>query len=153
MRGNALKWTLLGGAIVFIVLYGIEMSSAGIERVNGSFGEDSEYVVNEEPDIDVSEDAAQESGQSYYAKKIEELEKELEETKRLVSKASGMNGGIDESGDSSNGETVNERLPGIPVQDSAPAVDKLAESASGMLQSVSSGGIRWVVSIFDGLTN
>lgn len=147
MKKNALKWTLLGGAIVFIVLYGIEMSSAGIERINGSFEETESGSLYEE-NADSEDDAQQNDVNSVYARKIEQLERELEETKRLLTKA-----GEEEAG---AGELPvvdeNERLPGIPVQEDAPAVDKLAESASGMLQSVSSGGIRFVVSIFDGLT-
>ncbi|MDQ0058396.1 hypothetical protein [Paenibacillus harenae] len=147
MKRNALKWTILGGAIVFIVLYGIEMSSAGLERINGTFEETESGSLYEENAV-AEENSQQNDENSVYARKIEELERELEETKRLLTKA-----GV---GESKAGKSPvideDERLPGIPVQEDAPAVDKLAESASGMLQSVSSGGIRFVVSIFDGLT-
>ncbi|MDQ0111738.1 hypothetical protein [Paenibacillus harenae] len=147
MKRNALKWTILGGAIVFIVLYGIEMSSAGLERINGTFEETESGSLYEENAV-AEENSQQNDENSVYARKIEELERELEETKRLLTKA-----GVGES-EAGKSPVIdeNERLPGIPVQEDAPAVDKLAESASGMLQSVSSGGIRFVVSIFDGLT-
>jgi hypothetical protein len=150
MKKGALKWTLLGGAIVFIVLYGIEMSSSGIERINGSFEETesgSGYYDEYESD-GTQENIEQQDENLVYARKIEQLERELEETKRLLTKAGKADAGAGES----TGVDENERLPGIPLQENEPAVDKLAESASGMLQSVSSGGIRFVVSIFDGLT-
>ncbi|WP_337101563.1 hypothetical protein [Paenibacillus sp. YIM B09110] len=150
MKKGALKWTLLGGAIVFIVLYGIEMSSSGIERINGSFEktESGSGYYDEYENAGTQENTQQLDENLVYVRKIEQLERELEETKRLLTK-----GGETDAGAGERPSVVeNERLPGIPLQENEPAVDKLAESASGMLQSVSSGGIRFVVSIFDGLT-
>ncbi|MCR2803206.1 hypothetical protein [Paenibacillus soyae] len=128
MKGNAWKWLAIGGALAIVVLFGIEMTSSGIERIYGPIEGEASYGTG-------TGLASQEERGSYESetdKRIAQLEKELEEIRR----AYGYNG---------------ERLPGMPNEDEAPAVNKLADSTSGMLQSASSKGIRFVVDLFDGL--
>lgn len=135
MKGRAWKWLAIGGALTFLVLFGLEMSTTGIERIYGPIEggyTDGSYDMGS---VDV------ESYDSETDRRIAELERELEEIRRLA------NGG----GDSD--EQGYPRLPGVPYEDDQPAVNKLADSTSGMLQSASSKGIRFVVSLFDGLMN
>lgn len=134
MKRNALKFTALGGAIVFIILYGIEMSSTGIERIYGPIEGGEAYVEMESP-IQTKDPSTRLVALKQQAK-IAELEKQLEEVKRLALLA----------------EKQDDRLLGIPFEGEQPAVNKIADSTSGMLQNVSSEGIRFVVSLFDGLT-
>lgn len=128
MRGNAWKWLAIGGAIALLVMFGLEMSTTGIERIYGPI-EGDEYTVG--------------SGTDRYAtetdKRIAELERELEEIRRIA------------YGKGNDGNQA--RLPGMPYEEDQPAVNKLADSTSGLLQSASSKSIRFVVHLFDGWMN
>jgi len=145
MKRNALKWTVLGGALAIIIMYGIDMSSSGIERIYGPIEGSSGYTENPQTEQDVQpvNDFQKEQQQ-----KIAQLEQELKELKRLA----------EYDGENISGETAetfpaeNERMPGLPLKSDQPAVNKIADSTSGLLQNMSSEGIRMVVSIFDGLT-
>ncbi|RJE89856.1 hypothetical protein D3P07_06420 [Paenibacillus sp. 1011MAR3C5] len=128
MKGNAWKWLAIGGAIALLVMFGLEMSNTGIERIYGPI-DGEEYTAG--------------SGAAEYAtetdKRIAELERELEEIRRIA------------YGNGYEGEGT--RLPGMPSENDQPAVNKLADSTSGLLQSASSKGIRFVVGLFDGWMN
>lgn len=145
MKRNALKWTVLGGALAVIILYGIDMSSAGIERIYGPMEGSDEYAGTVQPEAAVS--PVQEFS-SEQQKKIALLEQELAELKRLASLAEDDYAPAPAASVSAQ----NERLPGVPTQNDQPAVNRIADSTSGLLQNMSSEGIRMVVSIFDGLT-
>lgn len=141
---SAMKWTLLGGALAFVILYGIEMSSSGIERIYGPIEAEDGYteIVQPEPSAQPVNEI------DPTRQKIEQLEKELAEIKRQAGLASDS----DWSGEEEELPLENERLPGIPLENDQPAVNRLADSTSGLLENMSSEGIRIVVSIFDGLT-
>ncbi len=143
MKGKAFKWAVLGGALAVVVMYGIEMSTAGIERINGPI-EGIEYAEAQaaDPKPEPSEEPISDIALAQ-RQKIAKLEQELEEVKRLAGLA----------GPEPSEESVqeNERLPGIPIEADQPAVNRIADSTSGLLQNMSSEGIRLVVSIFDGL--
>jgi hypothetical protein len=142
---NALKWTVLGGAMAIIIMYGIDRSSAGIERIYGPI-----EGVNGNTEMEQAEQYVQPANdfQKEQQQKIAQLEQELKELKRLASYGEDAN-------KAETAETLpieNERMPGIPLKNDQPAVNKIADSTSGLLQNMSSEGIRMVVSIFDGLT-
>ena len=143
MRRNGWKWAVLGGALTFLILYGIEVSTAGIERIYGPIegqpATQNETVRREPSNVEVI--------MSETDRKIAALERELAELKRLAS------GGGDFTAGSGSSSGDNPRLPGIPYVADQPPVQKLADSTSSLLQSMSTNGIRFVVSIFDGLTN
>lgn len=144
MKRNALKWTVLGGAMAIIVMYGIDMSSAGIERIYGPIegAASNTEVVQPEPTANPVNEFAIAQQQ-----KIAQLEKELAELKRLAALAED-----DYSPESDGSLPIEyERLPGVPLEVDQPAVNRIADSTSGLLQNMSSEGIRMVVSIFDGL--
>ncbi|WP_042162802.1 hypothetical protein [Paenibacillus gorillae] len=144
MKRSAIKWAILGGALVFIVLYAMEMSQSGIERIYGPIEGGQTSVTlpsahsagsSDEGVIDGS--APSSSGMSAAAeKKIAKLEKELAEVREIAERGSRR-----------------ERLPGIDGRAHEPAVNKLADGTSGFLQSVTTGGIKFVVSLFDSVTN
>lgn len=146
MRRNGMKWTLLGGALAIIILYGIDVSSRGIERIYGPIEGAGEYTERQEPQQAETPDDGFETEQQ---RKIAKLEKELEELKKMAE------GGSADDASAYEDEgmlDVNERLPGLPAENDQPAVNRIADSTSGLLQNMSSEGIRMVVSIFDGLT-
>jgi hypothetical protein len=144
MKRITLKWILLGGAIAIIVMYGIDMSSAGIERIYGPMEGGNEYTENVQP-VETADPVKELA--TVQQQKIAELERELEELKRLATK------GTEYANEYAEGQLIdNERLPGVPLENDQPAVNRIADSTSGLLQNMSSEGIRMVVSIFDGLT-
>ncbi|WP_138753312.1 hypothetical protein [Paenibacillus sinopodophylli] len=146
MRRNSLKWTLLGGSLAIVILYGIDVSSKGIERIYGPIEESGNYteiVQQQEREKPV------ETFEMVQQTKIAELEKELEQLKRMAEM--GSEEYTSEFEDSQLPDS-GVRLSGVPVVDDRPAVNRIADSTSGLLQNMSSEGIRFVVSIFDGLT-
>ncbi|WP_127496422.1 hypothetical protein [Paenibacillus glycanilyticus] len=141
MKG-AFKWILLGGVLVFIVLYGIEMSSSGIERIYGPIEKNNSSSVISEEDrynlasSDEESTTVKSSGLSTEAdRKIAELEKELKEVRKIAEQ---------------NGR--HERLPGLSSDNGEPTVNKVADGTAGLLQSVSNSGIRFIASLFGSVT-
>jgi len=155
MKRSALKWTLIGGALVFVLLYGIEMSTSGIERLYGSVdssGEAANAALDRERES-VSSLSPEEKLYKQYNDKLAELqerkimllEQELKELRKEAAR-------IGQTEEYWGYPYSYERLPGLPAETEQASVDKLADSTSGMLQAASSSGIRFVVSLFDGLT-
>ncbi len=147
MRKNPFKWLIVGGALAVIVMYGLELSTSGIARVYGPLEGEGGYA--QAPLQETDSLRAEERELTYQEKKIAQLERELEELKRQAAK--GGSARADESSYETDSAAEN-RLPGIPLDDSQPTVNQLADSTSGLLQNMSSEGIRFIVSIFDGLT-
>ncbi|QJC52596.1 hypothetical protein HGI30_14170 [Paenibacillus albicereus] len=164
MKKGPLKWTIVGAALAAVLMFGMEMTSAGIGRVYGP--------------VEGSEPA--EIGR--YAEAVRELElqqaklKQLEyeaDLKRLQKKygieaaasmpEAGAFLGDEESAAAPalaqaqkedwrlEGE-AGSRLPGIADPQGETGVNRLADGTAGMLQSVSSSGIRFLVTLFDSMT-
>ncbi|QGG56989.1 hypothetical protein [Paenibacillus sp. B01] len=162
MKRGPLKWTIVGAALAAVLMFGMEMTSAGIGRVYGP--------------VEGSEPA--EIGR--YAQAVRELElqqaklKQLEyeaELKRLQKKygieaaaavpEEGAFLGDEESAaapalaqtqrDRRQSEDGS-RLPGIADPQGETGVNRLADGTAGVLQSVSSSGIRFLVTLFDSMT-
>ncbi|MHA6483702.1 translation initiation factor 2 [Paenibacillus sp. strain BS8-2] len=129
MNRKTWKLLLLGGALTFVVLFAMEMSTSGIEKIYGPMDGSRPYTYETDDRVYASETD----------RRIAELEKELDDIRRIA------------YGDDYVSE--HERLPGMPVEDEQAAVNKIADSTSGLLQTASSKGIRLVVSLFDGLMN
>lgn len=126
MKRQSWKWLLLGGALTFLILFGMELSTKGVENIYGPLETETGY--------------APPSGEVQYAsdtdRRIAELERELAEIRELTYEGSRWR--------------EEERLPGMPYREDHPAVNKLADSTAGMLQNASSKGMRFVVSLFEG---
>lgn len=136
MRRNPFKWMVLGGILAIVVMYGIEMSSSGIERVYGPLDDPDPYIeeVSTKPAANTVKEHLKAQQQ-----KIAKLERELAELKQMTIT------GEEETTD------FNDRLPGVALEAEQPAVNRIADSTSGLLKNMSSEGIRLVVSLFDGL--
>ncbi len=142
MRNKGWRWAVLGGALTVILLYGLEMTTAGIERIQGPFtpaNEGEATVVEQQQEQQASKQ--EEAHLTAAELKIAELERELQQLKKIA---------MQERVSNKPGEAGHIAEVSLSADNSA-AVNKFADSASDMLQSASSGGIRFVVSIFEGL--
>ncbi|MFD0958610.1 hypothetical protein [Paenibacillus chungangensis] len=129
MRRNRWKWIGFGVALAFLIIYGIELSTTGIERIHGPLAEeDRTYIQYKEEVTSTSDERKLED-------RIEELERDLEYLKR------GGRMPVD----------ANSRWPGLPYESDEPVVNRLADSTSELLENASSSGIRFIASLFNGL--
>jgi|GEM_PF-293600 hypothetical protein len=142
MKG-AFKWVVLGGVLVFIVLYGVEMSSAGIERIYGPLDSNgnSSAIMSDDDRYNLAASDNESAGMegtglsSAAERKIADLEKELKEVRKIAEQ-----------------NARHERLPGISSDSGEPTVNKVADGTAGLLQSVSNSGIRFIASLFGSVT-
>ncbi|WP_341278435.1 hypothetical protein [Paenibacillus sp. FSL H8-0537] len=147
-RRDAFKWAIIGGVLVFVILYGIEMSSSGIERIYGPIEETgassvmpADAIIRQGAETGVSGTAVPETqsiaGMSDAAsRKISELERELAEVRELAEQNA----------------LYGDRLPGMPYENQEPSVNKLADGTAGLLQSFSTGSMEFIVDLFEKVT-
>lgn len=135
MKRDGWKWALAGGAIALLIVYGLDSADNGIRNVYGPVGVDVQPpAVN---------GGSQQTGE--FTTTVE-VERNTPTTEKNVNKNA-----MNDSETYRNTYEGNERLPGVPYDSSEPTVNKLADGAAGVLQSVSSGGIKMFVSMFDGI--
>jgi len=147
-RSKAWKWLILGGAITVILLYMLEMTTTGIERIYGPLDEtaaaaqsptSSEYAAGLIP-IQADDKRKQagssvkgSSGGGAIDQEIAALEAEIAELKRLAL--------LKEK------EELQQKL--LINEDAAkPAVNRMADSTSEVLQSASSTGLQFIAKLF-----
>ncbi|WP_144340743.1 hypothetical protein [Paenibacillus darwinianus] len=136
------KYALLGGLLVTLVLYGIEWSSKGIGDVYGPLDVQAGISsVNETTPVgtDASETMGgyDERTQAARVEALRRLRKAQEDLDRLSAMI----------------EETPRELPGPPAEFQEPSLNKLADGTAGLLRSVTNGGIRFIVSIFDTATD
>jgi len=113
MRRDSLRLLLLAGVVAFAVLYGMDLSSRGINRVYGPLDEPVQTPQSREID---------EEGWTLPPRQNERR------------------------------TAVEDRYIVIPRQDSVPLIDRVSGAAAETLHGISSGGIRFIVSLFDKVT-
>lgn len=123
MSRDLMKLLVVCGAIVFAVMFGMELSSSGISSVYGPMDSSSVGVSTPEQ---LNTDAGT-------GKKTEDTNGRYADEPKGIS----LEGG--------------DAVP-MPRNDHTPAIDRLANSAAEALQSVSKGGIHFVVHLFDKTT-
>lgn len=151
MRRKGWKWMLLGAALAVVVLYGFEFSTAGIERIYGSLEQpaSSTAPVEEQPLANVREETVEPEQEvmTETERRIIELEKEIALLKQMTSTE--QKTVIEPLAPSA--EQLQEEEPLIILLEPNDAtVNKLADSASTVLQSASNGGIKFIGSLFEG---
>lgn len=137
MRRDTFKLLVLAGIVAFAVLYGMELSSRGIENVNGKY----------ETTGQGSEDGA--------ARADEWTLPSNERTKPKPQTQTQAGAADKETGKATDMEDVNDwdaELYGIPRDDHKPLVDRVSGAAADALHGLSKGGIKFVVSMFDKVT-
>ncbi|GIP15347.1 hypothetical protein J40TS1_09890 [Paenibacillus montaniterrae] len=159
-RSKAWKWLVLGSAITIIVLYMMELTTAGIERVYGPLEQGGETAQRQSLDnveppglipINGQEEEQEELGQAdelssgsdstdfAVDQEIAALEAEIAELKRLAL--------LKEKEELQQKLLLNEEHTG------KPAVNRIADSTSEVLQSASSSGIQFIAKLFNNVIN
>ncbi|WP_276356307.1 hypothetical protein [Cohnella caldifontis] len=123
MRRDTIRLLMLAGVVALAVLYGMELSSKGISRVYGPM---------EEPNV-----SGQATGGSERSSNARSSENEEDWTLPPRKTAS---------------DVKTERDLVIPRNDRQPLVDRVSAATAEALHGISSGGIRFVVSLFDKVT-
>ena len=124
MRRDTFKLLLMAGLLGFAVLYGMELSSKGIENVKGPW--ETEGTAIEQP--------AEDSDWTLPVK----------EPRQGAKSTDGRRPPTAAEGEDEYGEEY-----GIPRTDREPIVDRLSGKTAEVLHDLSRDGIRMVVSLFD----
>jgi hypothetical protein len=130
MRRETFKLLVFAGIVAFAILYGMELSSKGIENVNGPWPTTSPTSDQNTTAVDEWPLPTPESAQQNKTK--------LPKTQKPV--------------DNTPYYDWNKEEFGIPRFDHKPIVDRLSSKTAQVLHDLSRGGIRLVVSIFDRVT-
>lgn len=149
------QYTLLGAAIAFFVLYGIELSTDGMKDVYGPLEprkvERAGSGSGNGLDNRESPHPASTRGESASPR-----QEPYDEWPGGAHGESGT-GGAPERGDDGAWPELNGGYDGYgyPYDGAAAgggAVSRLADGTAGLLQSMAKGGIRFIVSLFESLT-
>ncbi|MBB6673968.1 hypothetical protein [Cohnella nanjingensis] len=140
MGRDLLKLALIGGLIVFAVMYGMELANSGINTVYGPVDK-REATTASQPQATgapqrQADVAAKDKLNGAAAGNGRSDGRYADEPPGLAVDGAGGTGG---TGDGY----------AIPRDDHQPAVDRLAGKTAEALQSISKGGIRLIVSLFD----
>lgn len=117
-----IRFALFGLLVALCILYGIEMATSGIERIQGPL-----------------------SGTQQ--EQTEQSEQAQDDVKKPVIEAPAK----EEQGEPAAAQENAQPQP-LKRSGKEPSVDVLADHTADVLQAVSSGGIRFIVSIFDAIT-
>ncbi|TYP78043.1 hypothetical protein [Paenibacillus methanolicus] len=153
MRKQPLKWGIVGGMIVLMVMFGIDVATSGVERIYGPVEQQEASPVASQG-AGISENAGLQPEPGYYPREraqepvVPVYRPTVGEAQRYPERAAEADARAYELQ-----ERENERLPGIPDLRDDTTVDKLADGTAGALQSLSSQGIRFVVSLFESVTD
>ena len=157
MRRQSFKMAVVGGLVALVVLFGIDIATSGVERIYGPLDDSGALPVNRLNDNSAAD-------QRYYSTTVQsggaDVGQQLPEDAGSSLEPHRTVGEAEKGGSRSQTETQqqpvaaqNERLPGIPDTRRDSSVNKLADGTAGLLQSVSSQGIRFIVSFFDSITD
>lgn len=153
MRRHTLKTAFVGGAVALIVLFGIDIATSGIERIYGPV--DGGASANQSAAAAGSEEGWEKSASG--AVGAERLPEDEVAPLRQMTVADAQHGRTEEEIRSEYERMLQEelakRLPGLPDTRSESTVNEVADGTAGVLQSISSKGIRMVVSFFEKVTD
>lgn len=154
MRRQPLKWGIVGGMIVLMVMFGIDVATSGVERIYGPVEEQQASPIAY-PAAGAGSGTATVQQETEYSPRQTAQEPVARINRPTVGEAQRHPERAAEA-DALAYELMqseNERLPGIPDLRDDTTVDKLADGTAGALQSLSSQGIRFVVSLFESVTD
>jgi hypothetical protein len=132
------KYGMLGALIVIAVLYGIELTSQGLADVYGPLDRGTIVPAPAQTEVLGVQTGREESEAAGQPSVITEL-------------GGGKSQAADEPASVSAADVG--ANPTHPAASGESSVNRLADGTAGILQSVSSGGIRFVVSMFDAITD
>ncbi|WP_218154668.1 hypothetical protein [Paenibacillus sp. UNC496MF] len=160
-----MKTALVGGAVALIVLFGIDIATSGIERINGPV----DTIRSALPGVTGTTSATGTAGTTgvsgLYGAGQPQAQGDalLPESGVVIAPVPQMT-----VQDAQHGRTEEEirreyerklqeelakRLPGLPAAGSQSTVNQVADGTAGVLQSISAKGIRLVVSFFEKVTD
>ncbi len=150
-KNHSLKWALIGAALTVIFMYGLDMASSGIERVYGPIQQQSGSADGEQRESASSQpsgspQAAIQAGETFAGDTEQPVQTAQPPTQSVY-------GPHLQDRDVAAYQPLEPRLPGAYGEYREPTVNRMADQTAGMLQSLSSSGIRLVVSLFDSFTN
>lgn len=130
MRRDTMKLLVFAGVVAFAVLYGMELSSKGIQDVNGPWSTPSP----------MTEQGTEEERQEWElpTRETTQVERQPIESQKPVDDTPFYN--------------WDEEEYGIPRDDRKPLVDRLSGKTAEVLHDISRNGIKMVVSLFDRVT-
>lgn len=138
MRKETIKLFLFAGLLGLAIIYGMELSSDGIEDVNGTWNKPNQTT---EQNIGVDGSAGPDDEWTLPVR-TRELSEE-ESYKRDITAR--------DTEDTSDYDWEEEQY-GIPRNDREPLVDRVSGKTAEVLHGLSRDGIRMVVSLFDKVT-
>lgn len=165
---HTVKWAVIGGALAAVLMFSLEMTTGGIEKVYGPIeGSQPAGVGRYAPETgaDPRSRAAAE-----YERELRKLQEKYGIADSAAADGSGAYAGYEGDGgyvsvqdagraDGASPETGadgyrggNERLPGLPDGDRDSGVNRLADKTADLLQAASSSSIRLIVTLFDSVT-
>ncbi|SEN07915.1 hypothetical protein [Paenibacillus sp. OV219] len=156
MRKNSMKMVIVGATAALVIMFGIDLASSGIERIYGPVdGGNGATAVNPQTSMTSKQLPADTSSTVTEQEQLPENQIYIVPERRTVADA--QHGRTDEevrrAYERKLQEELNKRLPGVPDLKSESTVNKVADGTAGVLQSVSSKGIRMVVSFFESVTD
>jgi len=137
MRKQPWKYGMLGALVVVAVLYGIELTSQGLADVYGPLDRGTAPQVQQDIETQPIETPVGESP---------------EPAQQPITEVGGEGAGASREPLAEQGEQPGP-LPAAPPPAGESSVNRLADGTAGLLQSVTSGGIRLVVSMFEAITD
>ncbi|WP_219836276.1 hypothetical protein [Paenibacillus sp. R14(2021)] len=143
MRRQTMKTALVGGAVALIVLFGIDIASSGIERIYGPV----------DPSGSISSGVQPQAGQAGLLPEDDRLLPALQQRTVADAQHGRTEEEIRREYERLLQEELAKRLPGLPELRSESTVNQVADGTAGVLQSISSKGIRMVVSLFEKVTD
>jgi len=141
MFGKGWKWLLLGVGVTIIVLYMLEMTTTGMERVYGPMQIDNNPKTEQTPERAPEESGPQTVLKEYDSaleRQIAQLEQEILELKKLA---------LEKEKEELQAKMIVNHLV------TEPSVNRLADSTAGVLQQVSGSGIQFIAGIFHDIIN
>jgi len=142
MRKQRWKYGMLGALIVVAVLYGIELTSQGLGDVYGPLDRGTAPIVQQ--DVETQQPIAAQGGERQ------------DPAQQPITEIGGTDGEAQREPLAEQGAKPG---PLTGAQQAGPSVagdssvNRLADGTAGLLQSVTSGGIRLVVSMFEAITD
>jgi len=174
MRRQPFRWAFVGGMVVMIIMFGIDLASHGVERIYGPLQNSETNQIGLVPSGQLKESAAAQipvqqgsSQSSQYAadqgasqpqsrQSLVRPHLSVAEGERLNDRGEDMDEWAYNRYKQYEAELMQkeqERLPGIPDMKVDSKVNQMADGTAGVLQSLSSQGIRFVVSFFESVTH
>lgn len=132
MRRDTFKLLSLAAIVAFAVLYGMELSSRGIENVNGKVDSEENGSLSDVEETD-----------EWVLPTLEPARQKPSSSKQAES---GKLQGVEQYND------WDAELYDIPRNDHKPLVDRVSGATAEALHGISKGGIKFVVSLFDKVT-